>query len=214
MRAFLGVETLYKKFFKRLIDILLSLFILIVFSPIYLIAAILIKVDSKGPVIFKQKRLGLGAKEFYIYKFRSMCVNAEAGGVYSDDKDSRLTKVGKILRKTSIDELPQAVNVLKGDMSFIGPRPPLTYHPWTVDEYTDEQLHMFDVRPGITGWAQVNGRKTVEWNKRIELNVWYSRNVSFLLDLKILFMTVFKVFTNADNENVGETVSQKETVNK
>lgn len=99
-------------------------------------------------------------------------------------------------------------------MSFIGPRPPLTYHPWTVDEYTDEQLHMFDVRPGITGWAQVNGRKTVEWNKRIELNVWYSRNVSFLLDLKILFMTVFKVFTNADNENVGETVSQKETVNK
>lgn len=213
---------MYRKFIKRLIDILLSLILLIVLSPIMIISALAIKLDSKGPVIFKQKRLGLGGKEFYIYKFRSMCVGAEKGGVYSDNSDKRVTRVGNFLRKTSIDELPQAVNILKGDMSFIGPRPPLTYHPWPIDEYTDQQLRMFEVRPGITGWAQVNGRKAVEWNRRIELNVWYVDNLSLLLDLKICFMTVFKVFTNADNENIGETVirdpaitqtEEKETIN-
>ena len=204
---------MYRKFFKRFVDIVLSLIILIISSPILLISAILIKLESEGPVIFKQKRLGLHGKEFYIYKFRSMCVGAEKSGVYSDNKDTRVTKIGKILRKTSIDELPQAVNVLKGDMSFIGPRPPLTYHPWPIEEYSEEQLRMFEVRPGITGWAQVNGRKAVEWNRRIKLNVWYVDNLSLWLDIKICFLTVFKVFTNADNENVGETVT-KETVNK
>lgn len=204
---------MYSKFFKRVIDIIISMLLLIILSPVLLFAAIAIKLDSKGPVIFKQKRLGLGGKEFYIYKFRSMCVGAEKGGVYSDNNDKRVTKVGNILRKTSIDELPQAINILKGDMSFVGPRPPLTYHPWPIDEYTDEQRRMFNVRPGITGWAQVNGRKAVEWNRRIELNNWYVDNVSLWLDIKICFMTVFKVFTNADNENVGETVT-KETVNK
>lgn len=204
---------MYGKFLKRVIDIFLALLVLIILSPILIISAICIKFDSKGPVIFKQKRLGLGGKEFYIYKFRSMCVGAEKGGVYSDNNDKRVTKVGNILRKTSIDELPQAINILKGDMSFVGPRPPLTYHPWPIDEYTAEQRRMFNVRPGITGWAQVNGRKAVEWNRRIELNNWYVDNVSLWLDVKICFMTVFKVFTNADNENVGETVT-KETVNK
>ena len=204
---------MYRKFLKRFVDIVLSLIILIVSSPILALSAILIKLESEGPVIFKQKRLGLHGKEFYIYKFRSMCVGAEKSGVYSDNKDTRVTKIGKILRKTSIDELPQAVNVLKGDMSFIGPRPPLTYHPWPIEEYSEEQLRMFEVRPGITGWAQVNGRKAVEWNKRIKLNVWYVDNLSLWLDIKICFLTVFKVFTNADNENVGETVT-KETVNK
>lgn len=204
---------MYRKFLKRFVDIVLSLLILIISSPILLVSAILIKLESEGPVIFKQKRLGLHGKEFYIYKFRSMCVGAEKSGVYSDNKDTRVTKIGKILRKTSIDELPQAVNVLKGDMSFIGPRPPLTYHPWPIEEYSEEQLRMFEVRPGITGWAQVNGRKAVEWNRRIKLNVWYVDNLSLWLDIKICFLTVFKVFTNADNENVGETVT-KETVNK
>ncbi len=204
---------MYRKFLKRFVDIVLSLIILIISSPILLVSAILIKLESEGPVIFKQKRLGLHGKEFYIYKFRSMCVGAEKSGVYSDNKDTRVTKIGKILRKTSIDELPQAVNVLKGDMSFIGPRPPLTYHPWPIEEYSEEQLRMFEVRPGITGWAQVNGRKAVEWNRRIKLNVWYVDNLSLWLDIKICFLTVFKVFTNADNENVGETVT-KETVNK
>ncbi len=203
---------MYRVFLKRLIDIVLSLVILIALSPILLIAAIAIKIDSKGPVIFRQKRLGLNGKEFYIYKFRSMCVGAEKSGVYSDNSDKRVTRVGSFLRKTSIDELPQAVNILKGDMSFIGPRPPLTYHPWPIDEYSQQQLRMFEVRPGITGWAQVNGRKAVEWNRRIELNVWYVDNLSFLLDLKICFMTVFKVFTNADNENIGATVIREQTI--
>lgn len=194
------------KFFKRAFDVLFSFVGLIVAALPMLLVALLIKIDSEGPVLFKQKRLGLNHKEFYIYKFRSMIVDAEKSGVYSDDKDKRLTRVGKILRKTSIDELPQLVNILKGEMSFIGPRPPLTYHPWPIEEYTDEQKRMFDVRPGITGWAQVNGRKSVEWYRRIELNVWYVDNMTAFLDLKIFFMTIFKVFTNADNENIGATV--------
>lgn len=201
------------KFFKRAFDVLFSFVGLIVAALPMLLVALLIKIDSEGPVLFKQKRLGLNHKEFYIYKFRSMIVDAEKSGVYSDDKDKRLTRVGKILRKTSIDELPQLVNILKGEMSFIGPRPPLTYHPWPIEEYTDEQKRMFDVRPGITGWAQVNGRKSVEWYRRIELNVWYVDNMSLLLDLRIFFLTIFKVFTNADNENIGATVvTEPETV--
>ena len=201
------------KFFKRAFDVLFSFVGLIVAALPMLLVALLIKIDSEGPVLFKQKRLGLNHKEFYIYKFRSMIVDAEKSGVYSDDKDKRLTRVGKILRKTSIDELPQLVNIIKGEMSFIGPRPPLTYHPWPIEEYTDEQKRMFDVRPGITGWAQVNGRKSVEWYRRIELNVWYVDNMSLLLDLRIFFLTIFKVFTNADNENIGATVvTEPETV--
>ena len=162
-------------------------------------------------MIFKQQRLGKGGKVFWIYKFRSMCVGAEktGSGVYSGKGDARVTKVGRIIRATSIDELPQLINILKGDMSIIGPRPPLTYHPWPVEEYTQEQFRMFELRPGITGWAQTHGRKDVEWNKRIELNVWYVDNVSLWLDIKILFMTVFKVLANADNENTGETVKRE-----
>ena len=147
-----------------------------------------------------------------------MRVNAEhtGSGVYSEKGDPRVTKIGKIIRATSIDELPQFINILKGEMSFIGPRPPLTYHPWPYEEYTAEQKRMFEVRPGVTGWAQVNGRKNVEWNRRIEMNVWYVDNVSLWLDIKIIFMTVFKVLANADNVSTGETVKkeEKETVTK
>ncbi len=202
---------MYRKYIKRGIDIVLAAILLIVLSPIMLIAAIAIKLDSPGPVIFKQERIGCAGKTFFIYKFRSMYVDSErkGSGVYSDNTDPRQTRIGLILRKTSIDELPQLINILKHKMSFIGPRPPLTYHPWTFDKYTDFQKRMFEVRPGITGWAQVNGRKGVEWNKRIELNVWYVDNVSALLDLKIFFLTLFKVFTNADNENTGATVSEE-----
>ncbi|MBR3431625.1 MAG: sugar transferase [Clostridia bacterium] len=203
-----GQEQVYRNCIKRLLDILISLAVLIVLSPVYLITAIAIKLESKGPVIFKQTRLGLHHKEFTLLKFRSMVVNAEhtGSGVYSRKNDSRVTKVGRIIRATSIDELPQVINILKGDMSLIGPRPPLTYHPWPIDQYTQEQLHMFDLRPGITGWAQVHGRKDVEWHERIKLNNWYVDNCSFLLDLKIVFMTIGKVLTNADNENTGATV--------
>ncbi len=201
---------MYRKFGKRFLDILLSVIVCVILAPVYLITGLAIRIESGKPVIFRQKRLGLGGREFEIYKFRSMVQNAEhtGSGVYSGKGDARVTKVGRIIRATSIDELPQAVNILKGDMSFIGPRPPLTYHPWPIEEYTPEQKRMFDVRPGITGWAQVHGRKAVEWHKRIEMNVWYVDHLSFLLDLKIFFMTIFKVATNADNENVGETVQK------
>ena len=197
--------------FKRTIDFIIAGVTLIVLSPFLLITAILIKLDSKGPVIFKQERLGKNGVPFKIWKFRSMCVGAEkqGTGVYSYKGDARITKVGKIIRATSIDELPQLVNILKGDMALIGPRPALTYHPWPYEQYTEHQKHMFDVLPGVTGWAQVNGRKEVPWPERIELNVWYAKNMSLWLDLKIFFMTIFKVATNANNENVGETGVKK-----
>ena len=201
---------MYKNFFKRLIDIILSVLALIVLSWLYLIVAIIIKATSKGPVLFKQERIGKNGKVFNILKFRSMKVGAEktGSGVYSGKGDPRVTKVGKFIRATSIDELPQLINILKGDMALIGPRPPLTYHPWKWEEYTDEQKRMFEVRPGITGWAQTHGRKDVEWHKRIELNVWYVDHISFGLDFKIFWLTIFKIFTNVDNENKGETVKK------
>lgn len=205
----MGKNSVYCKYIKGAIDRILAVLGLVCFCWLYLIIAILIKIDDpKGPVIFKQERIGKNGKVYLMYKFRSMKVGAEhtGTGVYSGANDNRVTRVGRILRATSLDEIPQLWNLLKGDMSLIGFRSPLTYHPWTWENYTDEQRKMFSLKPGITGWAQVNGRKTVEWNQRIELNVWYAQNVSFLLDVKILFLTIFKVFTNADNRNVGETV--------
>lgn len=195
---------------KRFLDVTASFLGLVLLSPLMLAVSILIKIDSRGPVIFRQTRIGRNGKVFEIYKFRSMCVGAEktGSGFYSGKGDARVTRMGKILRATSIDELPQLLNILKGEMSFVGPRPPLTYHPWKYEEYTDFQKRMFEVRPGITGWAQVNGRKDVEWHKRIELNVWYVDHMSLLLDIKIMFMTAFKVLTNADNENSGATVNK------
>ncbi|MBQ4562276.1 MAG: sugar transferase [Clostridia bacterium] len=201
---------MYKGFFKRLADIILSVFgTLILWLPMAIVA-LLIKLDSPGPVLFRQKRLGVGGKEFEILKFRSMKIDSEhtGSGVYSGKGDPRVTRIGRIIRATSIDELPQLFNILKGEMSFIGPRPPLTYHPWPIEQYTDEQRRMFEVRPGITGWAQINGRKCVEWNERIKMNVWYVDHVSLWLDMKIFFLTIFKVFSNADNENVGATVKK------
>lgn len=198
---------MYRKLFKRLLDIVGAVTIFLVIWPLLLISAILIKLDSPGPIIFKQKRLGRNGKAFDILKFRSMAQNAEhtGSGVYSDKSDTRVTRIGRILRATSIDELPQLINILHGDMSFIGPRPPLTYHPWPLEQYTDEQLRMFKVLPGITGWAQVHGRKALEWHQRIKLNVWYVDNYSFFLDVRILALTIVKVLCNADNENKGKT---------
>ncbi len=205
-----AAQGVYNRFVKRLLDVLLSALALVLLSPIILGAALAVKLSSKGPVIFRQKRLGRNGREFDFYKFRSMVVGAEqtGSGVYSGKGDPRVTKVGRFLRASSIDELPQLINILKGDMALIGPRPPLTYHPWPIEEYDEFQRHMFDVRPGITGWAQTHGRKDVEWHRRIELNVWYVEHVSFLLDLKIFFLTIFKVFTNADNANQEETLKK------
>lgn len=196
---------------KRGIDIIGAVCMLILGIIPMLIVAFLIKLDSKGPVLFRQKRLGIHGKVFEILKFRSMVVNAEhtGSGVYSGKNDARVTRIGRILRATSIDELPQLINILKGDMSFIGPRPALTYHPWPYEEYSNHQKHMFDVRPGMTGWAQVHGRKEVPWPERIELNVWYVAHMSFYLDMKIFFITIVKVFTNADNENSTQTADSK-----
>lgn len=192
---------------KRCTDFLLSTVGMVVASPFLVLTAIAIKLDTPGPVIFKQQRLGKNGKPFWMYKFRSMTVGAEkqGTGVYSYKGDARITKVGRIIRATSIDELPQLWNILRGDMALIGPRPALTYHPWPYDQYTDHQKHMFDVRPGITGWAQVNGRKDVPWPERIELNIEYVNNISLLMDAKIFFLTFYKVLTNADNNNTEET---------
>ena len=207
---------MYKHVLKRFLDLVLSLIAILLLAIPMMIVAIAIKIDDPGPVLFKQKRVGFKGKVFHIYKFRSMRVNVEhtGSGVYSGKDDPRVTRVGKFLRASSLDEIPQFFNIIRGDMSFIGPRPPLTYHPWSYDMYTDEQRRMFDVRPGITGWAQVNGRKKVEWNERIKLNVWYVDNVSFILDMKIVFRTFFKVVTNADNASDGPTVTPTENEEK
>lgn len=195
------------KHIKRAIDLTGASILSILLSPILAITALAVKLDSKGPVLFKQERLGYKGKIFKILKFRSMIVDAEkqGTGVYSYKGDKRITKVGRFIRATSLDELPQLFNILKGEMSFIGPRPALTYHPWTIDKYDNEQKRMFDVLPGITGWAQVHGRKEVPWPERIKLNVEYVDNMTFTMDLKIFFSTFIKVLTNANNNNTSKT---------
>lgn len=205
-----SVSPVYRDYIKRILDIAISVPVLIAAAIPMAFIALAVKLDSQGPVLFYQERIGKDGKVFQMLKFRSMVVDSEhtGSGVYSGKDDARVTRVGRILRATSLDELPQIINVLKGDMSLLGPRPPLTYHPWPIEEYTEKQLHMFDVRPGISGWAQVNGRKDVEWHHRIELNVWYVRHLRFGLDVKIFLMTIFKVLRNADNENVGETLKK------
>lgn len=203
-----GYNSIYCRYIKTAVDWVLALIGVVLFCWLFLILAIAVKADDpSGPVIFRQQRLGKNGNVYWMYKFRSMKVGAEhmGSGVYSDDLDDRITRVGHFLRKTSLDEIPQLFNILKGDMALIGFRSPLTYHPWPWEEYAEDQRRMFAVRPGITGWAQVHGRKTVEWPRRIEMNVWYAEHVSPWLDLKILFMTVFKVLRNEDNENIGET---------
>jgi len=195
---------------KRILDFIFSVLGIIICMPIFNVVGIAIKIDSKGPIIFKQKRIGKQGKVFEIYKFRSMVVNAEKDGVYSTKGDARVTKVGKFIRKTSIDELPQLFNILKGEMSFIGPRPVLTYHPWNYEEYTEEQLKRFLLRPGVTGWAQIHGRKDVEWNHRIQLDVYYEENLNFLLDLRIFVKTIYNVIMMKDNYNIKETAVSNE----
>ena len=202
---------MYRKYIKRLLDLLIGLAVLVLLWPVMALMALAIFIEDPGPVLFRQRRLGLGGEEFTMLKFRTMRQNSEhtGSGVYSGKDDPRVLKTGRIFRATSLDELIQAVHLVSGRMSLIGPRPPLTYHPWPIDEYTPEQKHMFDVRPGITGWAQVNGRKGVEWHRRIELNCWYADHVSFALDAKIFLMTIFKVLRNEDNVNTEPTMRGK-----
>ena len=206
----------YRDKIKRALDVAICTPTFIVAIIPMILVGIAVKLDSPGPILFRQKRLGLHGQEFEMLKFRSMCVGAEhtGSGVYSGAGDARVTRVGKIIRATSLDELPQLINILRGDMSLIGPRPPLTYHPWPIDEYTDEQRRMFDVRPGVTGWAQTHGRKDVEWHHRIELNVWYVDHVSLALDLRIFLSTIFKVLRNEDNQNIEATLKKDNAANE
>ena len=202
---------MYRNHIKRFLDILIGAGVLCLLWPVMGLMALAIYIEDPGPVLFRQRRLGLGGEEFTMLKFRTMKQNSEhtGSGVYSGKDDPRVLKTGRIFRAASMDELIQAVHLGSGRMSLIGPRPPLTYHPWPIGEYTEAQKHMFDVRPGITGWAQVNGRKGVEWNRRIELNCWYADHVSFALDVKIFFLTIFKVLRNEDNLNTEPTMRGK-----
>ncbi|MBR7164256.1 MAG: sugar transferase [Clostridia bacterium] len=181
---------MYAMFFKRFFDIVLSLFALIVLSPILLVVAILVKIKLGSPVIHAANRVGKNGKVFRLYKFRSMTNEKdENGNLLPDEK--RLTKFGRLIRATSLDELPELVNILKGDMSIIGPRPlPEIYLPY----YTERENQRHNVRPGLSGWAQANGRNSLPWAERFELDVWYTEHISLWLDIKIIFLTVYKVF--------------------
>lgn len=184
---------MYRVFFKRLLDIIVSGAALIILSPIMLILAILVRVRLGSPVIFHQERPGYHEKIFKLCKFRSMTDERDANGELLPD-EIRLTKFGKALRATSLDELPELWNILKGDMSLIGPRPLLVKY---LPLYNDFQKQRHNVKPGLTGWAQVNGRNAISWEQRFELDVYYVNNISFWLDIKILFQTVAVVFKHS-----------------
>ena len=185
---------LYRKYIKVLFDRLLAIFLILLFLPIILFISLFIYFQMGNPILFKQKRPGLNEKLFSIYKFRTMTNNCDVNNVLLSD-EIRLTKLGGFLRKLSLDELPQLFNVLKGDMSFVGPRPLLIEY---LTLYNDEQRKRHKVLPGITGWAQVNGRNAISWEEKFIYDVWYVENQSFLLDIKILWMTFLKVIEGSD----------------
>lgn len=187
-------RSFYEKYIKRLIDIVFSGIALIILSPVLLITALLVRKKLGSPVIFKQARPGLNEKIFNLYKFRSMTDERDSNGDLLPDED-RLPAFGKKLRSTSLDELPELWNIFKGDMTIVGPRPLLVqYLPY----YTDEEAHRHDVRPGLTGWAQVNGRNVTRWDDRLKQDLFYVKNCSFVLDCKIILMTVMKVIKKSD----------------
>ena len=181
---------MYARYIKRLLDFILSLFAVIILSPILLIVALLVRIKLGSPVIFKQERPGLHEKIFILYKFRTMTDGkAKDGNLLPDDQ--RLTKFGKLLRSTSLDELPELFNILKGDMSIVGPRPLLVKY---LPLYNEHQKHRHDVRPGFTGWAQCNGRNAISWEEKFDLDIYYVKHVSFRLDSSIIFKTIKIVF--------------------
>lgn len=174
---------------KRVVDWIIACLLIVLSSPIMLVASVALKISSKGPILFKQQRPGKNCKVFMVYKFRTMSLETDTNGELLPDIE-RMTKVGSFLRKTSIDELPQLFNILKGDMSFIGPRPLLVKY---LEYYTPEQNRRHEVTPGISGWAQVNGRNTISWEEKFSYDVWYVDNINLMLDIKIVWKTVKNV---------------------
>ena len=196
---------MYKNFFKPLFDRILALILIIILSPIMIVVAILIYLWDGRPIIFTQKRPGFREKIFKIYKFRTMTNERDKDGNLLPDAE-RLKGIGKIIRSLSLDELPQLFNVLKGDMSFIGPRPLLIEY---LPLYNERQKKRHNVKPGITGWAQVNGRNAISWEQKFEYDVWYVENLSFLIDMKILWMTVLKVLKRSGISQDGHATMEK-----
>jgi sugar transferase EpsL len=196
---------MYSLFFKPLLEKTLVALGLILISPILLIVAILVRTNLGSPILFSQERPGYQGNPFKMYKFRTMTDQRDPEGQLLPDAD-RLTSFGKLLRSTSLDELPELLNVLKGDMSLIGPRPLLMRY---LDRYTPTQARRHEVKPGITGWAQVNGRNAIDWEKKFELDVWYVDNLSFFLDCKILFLTFQKVFKKEGISQTGQATMQE-----
>lgn len=196
---------MYKRFVKRCLDFLLSLAALIILSPVLLLVAILVRCRLGSPILFKQKRPGLHEKIFCMYKFRTMTDAKDADGNLLPD-EVRLTKFGKLLRSTSLDELPELFNILKGDMAIVGPRPLLVQY---LPRYNERQHHRHDVRPGFTGLAQVNGRNSISWQEKFEWDVKYVENVSFLMDLRIIAKTV-KVVLKRDGISSETSATMEE----
>lgn len=186
-------------YMKRIIDVLVAMTLLLIFSPIFLILAILIKYKLGSPIIFKQQRPGLYGRPFYLYKFRSMNEGMDSSGKLLPDSE-RLTNLGAFIRKYSLDELPQLINVVKGDLSLVGPRPLLMEY---LPLYTEEQAIRHHVKPGITGWAQVNGRNAISWEEKFELDVWYVNHHNLFLDVKIIWLTLKKVI-RSEGVNLNE----------
>lgn len=192
-------------FIKHILDKIFALILLILLSPILVILSIIVKIDSRGPIIFKQKRLGKNGAIFEIYKFRTMYVDApdlrnEDGSTFNSDNDPRVTKVGKLLRKTSLDELPQILNVVKGEMSFVGPRPDL---PEQIDRYTSFEKRKLNVKPGITGYSQAYYRNSIVAEQKFKNDVFYVDNYSIVLDIKILIATIISVLFKKNINNNG-----------
>ncbi len=178
----------------RVADVVIASLALAVFSPVLLIAAIAIKLDSRGPVIYRQKRIGLGGEAFALWKLRTMREGAPLGGIWDPltAEDPRVTPAGKVLRRLSLDELPNLINVLRGELAIVGPRPTISEQ---VDEYTPHQRRRLEVKPGLTGWAQVNGRASLPWDERIELDIWYVENRTARLDVRIIARTAALLLT-------------------
>jgi undecaprenyl phosphate N,N'-diacetylbacillosamine 1-phosphate transferase len=190
---------IYEAFFKRLLDLVCGISALIVFWWLYLIVALAVRVKLGSPVLFKQERPGLNGKIFKLYKFRSMSDERDEKGELRPDSE-RLTKFGKMLRATSLDELPEAFNIIKGEMSVVGPRPlAVEYLPY----YTEEEMRRHSVRPGLSGWAQVNGRTATSWEQRFKYDIEYVDNITFLFDLKIIAETIKKVVKRSDIVEAG-----------